>query len=46
MSGIKLPEAIENFCFAEFKNELYLMVANGPYISVMNISLDSEPVMD
>jgi hypothetical protein len=46
VSAIKLPEAIENYCFAAFKGKLYCMVANGPYISVLKVDDDeTEPLL-
>ena len=37
LSSVKLEESVENFTFMEYKEETYILVANGPYVSILKL---------
>ena len=43
--AIRVPEAVENFEFVTFKENLYLFAANGPYISLLKVDVE-EPGLE
>jgi hypothetical protein len=40
VNSVRVAEPIENFCFFMFKNQLHIVAANGPYLSLVRVDED------